>query len=74
MKMAIKPVSWARSCDVDHFGCDRLLLWYTVSRGAAEIQPWFQQSWWMKIHVPANFIGYGTFSLAAMVAVAYLLR
>jgi ABC-type transport system involved in cytochrome c biogenesis permease subunit len=32
------------------------------------------QSWWMKIHVPANFIGYGTFALAAMVAVAYLLR
>lgn len=52
------------------------LLWYTVSRGAAEIQPLVPalQSWWMKIHVPANFIGYGTFSLAAMVAVAYLLR
>jgi cytochrome c-type biogenesis protein CcsB len=28
----------------------------------------------MKIHVPANFIGYGTFALAAMVAVAYLLK
>jgi cytochrome c-type biogenesis protein CcsB len=27
----------------------------------------------MKIHVPANFIGYGAFSLAAMVAVPYLL-
>ncbi|MEO5573182.1 MAG: cytochrome c biogenesis protein CcsA, partial [Gammaproteobacteria bacterium] len=25
-------------------------------------------------HVPANFIGYGSFSLAAMVGVAYLLR
>ncbi|WP_416186471.1 c-type cytochrome biogenesis protein CcsB [Herbaspirillum sp. RTI4] len=52
------------------------LLWYTVSRDASEIQPLVPalQSWWMKIHVPANFIGYGTFSLAAMVAVAYLLK
>jgi hypothetical protein len=45
------------------------LLWYTVARDAAEIQPLVPalQSWWMKIHVPANFIGYGTFALAAMV-------
>jgi cytochrome c-type biogenesis protein CcsB len=52
------------------------LLWYTVSRDAAEIQPLVPalQSWWMKIHVPANFIGYGTFSLAAMVGVAYLCK
>jgi cytochrome c-type biogenesis protein CcsB len=52
------------------------LLWYTVSRGAADIQPLVPalQSWWMKIHVPANFIGYGTFALAAMVASAYLLK
>jgi cytochrome c-type biogenesis protein CcsB len=52
------------------------LLWYTVSRDAAEIQPLVPalQSWWMKIHVPANFIGYGTFGLAAMVGVAYLLK
>jgi cytochrome c-type biogenesis protein CcsB len=28
----------------------------------------------MKIHVPANFIGYGTFSLAAMVGFAYLVK
>jgi hypothetical protein len=47
------------------------LLWYTLSRDAAEIQPLVPalQSWWMKIHVPANFIGYGTFALAAMVSV-----
>jgi len=32
------------------------------------------QSWWMKIHVPANFIGYGTFALSAMVGAAYLLK
>jgi len=52
------------------------LLWYSVSRDAAQIQPLVPalQSWWMKIHVPANFIGYGTFALAAMVAVAYLLK
>ncbi len=52
------------------------LLWYTVTRDAHEIQPLVPalQSWWMKIHVPANFIGYGTFALAAMVAVAYLLK
>jgi len=52
------------------------LLWYAVSRGAAEIQPLVPalQSWWMKIHVPANFVGYGTFALAAMVALAYLLK
>ena len=52
------------------------LLWYTVTRDAADIQPLVPalQSWWMKIHVPANFIGYGTFSLAAMVASSYLLK
>lgn len=52
------------------------LLWYTFDREAQEIQPLVPalQSWWMKIHVPANFIGYGTFSLAAMVAFAYLVK
>jgi cytochrome c-type biogenesis protein CcsB len=52
------------------------LLWYTVARDAQEIQPLVPalQSWWMKIHVPANFVGYGCFALAAMVALAYLLK
>ncbi|RZL11152.1 MAG: c-type cytochrome biogenesis protein CcsB [Rubrivivax sp.] len=52
------------------------LLWYAFAKGAHEIQPLVPalQSWWMKIHVPANFVGYGTFSLAAMVALAYLLK
>jgi cytochrome c-type biogenesis protein CcsB len=52
------------------------LLWYTVARDAHEIQPLVPalQSWWMKLHVPANFIGYGTFSLAAMVAFAFLVQ
>ncbi|AKJ69851.1 cytochrome C biogenesis protein [Pandoraea thiooxydans] len=51
------------------------LLWYSIARDAYAILPLVPalQSWWMKIHVPANFIGYGTFSLAAMVGVAYLL-
>ena len=45
-------------------------------REAHEIQPLVPalQSWWMKLHVPANFIGYGTFALAAMVAFAYLIK
>src|SRR5690606_37334411 len=52
------------------------LLWYIFDRGAQRIQPLVPalQSWWMKLHVPANFIGYGTFSLAAMVAFAYLVK
>ena len=52
------------------------LLWYTVVRGAHEIQPLVPalKSWWMKLHVPANFIGYGTFALSAMVAFAYLIK
>lgn len=52
------------------------LLWYTLVREAHQIQPLVPalQSWWMKLHVPANFIGYGTFALAAMVAFAYLIK
>lgn len=51
------------------------LLWYTFGREAYEIQPLVPalQSYWMKVHVPANFVGYGSFSLAAMIGVAYLL-
>jgi cytochrome c-type biogenesis protein CcsB len=52
------------------------LLWYTLVREAHEIQPLVPalQSWWMKVHVPANFVGYGTFAIAAMVAFAYLIK
>jgi cytochrome c-type biogenesis protein CcsB len=52
------------------------MTWYAVVREASEIQPLVPalKSWWMKLHVPANFIGYGTFSLAAMVSLAYLLK
>jgi len=50
------------------------ILWYTFDRHANVIQPLVPalKSYWMKIHVPANFIGYGSFSLAAMVGLAYL--
>jgi ABC-type transport system involved in cytochrome c biogenesis permease subunit len=50
--------------------------WYTLVHGAHEIQPLVPalQSWWMKLHVPANFIGYSTFSMSAMVAFAYLIK
>ncbi len=51
------------------------ILWYTFDRHADGVQPLVPalQSYWMKIHVPANFIGYGAFSIAAMVSIAYLL-
>ncbi|KND61017.1 Cytochrome c-type biogeneis protein CcsA/ResC [Candidatus Burkholderia verschuerenii] len=52
------------------------LMWYSIARDAQQIQPLVPalQSWWMKIHVPANFIGYGSFALSAMVSVAYLAK
>jgi len=51
-------------------------LWYTFGKGAHEIQPLVPalQSYWMKIHVPANFVGYGAFAMAAMIGVAYLMK
>jgi len=51
------------------------ILWYIFDRQAHTIQPLVPalQSYWMKIHVPTNFIGYGAFSIAAMVGSAYLL-
>ena len=51
------------------------VLWYSASRGAHEIRPLIPalQAWWMKIHVPANFIGYGAFCMAAAFAVAELI-
>jgi cytochrome c-type biogenesis protein CcsB len=52
------------------------LLWYVFDRQAHVVEPLVPalQSWWMKIHVPANFVGYGGFAIAAMLGVAYLLR
>jgi len=51
------------------------ILWYTFGREAHHIQPLVPalQSYWMKLHVPTNFVGYGAFALAAMVGVAYLM-
>lgn len=52
------------------------LLWYSFERDADKILPLVPalKSYWMKIHVPANFVGYGSFALAAMTSVAYLLK
>jgi len=52
------------------------LLWYHFQKGGDTIEPLVPalQSYWMKIHVPANFIGYGAFAMAAMLGVAYLVR
>ena len=51
------------------------ILWYTFGKDAHIIQPLVPalQSYWMKIHVPANFIGYGAFSITAMIGVAYII-
>ena len=50
------------------------LLWYHFEKGAHEIAPLVPalKSYWMKIHVPANFIGYGAFALASMLGMFYL--
>jgi len=46
------------------------------SVGQAEIKPLVPalQSYWMKIHVPMNFIGYGSFGVACGAGMAYLVR
>ncbi len=51
------------------------LLWYTFDRGAYAIQPLVPalKSWWMKVHVPTNFVGYGGFAIAAMAGLAYVI-
>ena len=52
------------------------LLWYHFAQGAHEIEPLIPalQSWWMKIHVPTNFVAYGAFAIAAMIGVAYVIQ
>jgi len=46
------------------------------SRGHADIKPLVPalQSYWMKIHVPMNFVGYGAFAVACGAGMAYLVR
>ncbi|WP_018871698.1 c-type cytochrome biogenesis protein CcsB [Thioalkalivibrio sp. ALJ16] len=52
------------------------LLWYMFTRDAHIVEPLVPalNSWWMKIHVPTNFVGYGGFAIAAMLGVAYLIK
>jgi len=52
-----------------------VLFMFRYGLGAHEIQPLIPalKSYWMKVHVPANFIGYGAFSMAAMFGAAWLL-
>lgn len=51
--------------------CVIFIIWYSLARNAHQIQPLIPalQSWWMKLHVPANFIGYGGFAIAAMLGI-----
>ncbi|MDQ6964754.1 MAG: c-type cytochrome biogenesis protein CcsB [Mariprofundales bacterium] len=46
------------------------------SIGQADIKPLVPalQSYWMKIHVPLNFIGYGSFAVSCATGMAWLLR
>ncbi|MCF6208438.1 MAG: c-type cytochrome biogenesis protein CcsB, partial [Ghiorsea sp.] len=46
------------------------------SVGQAEIKPLVPalQSYWMKIHVPRNFVGYGSFAVACGAGMAWLFR
>ncbi|MFQ5518990.1 MAG: c-type cytochrome biogenesis protein CcsB [Mariprofundus sp.] len=46
------------------------------SIGQADIKPLVPalQSYWMKIHVPMNFVGYGAFAVACGAGMAYLVR
>ncbi len=49
---------------------------WLASVGQADIKPLVPalQSYWMKIHVPMNFVGYGSFSVACGAGMAYLFR
>jgi len=50
-------------------------IWLSA-RGHADIKPLVPalQSYWMKIHVPMNFVGYGAFAVACGAGMAYLVR
>jgi cytochrome c-type biogenesis protein CcsB len=49
---------------------------WLASIGQADIKPLVPalQSYWMKIHVPLNFVGYGAFAVACGAGMAYLTR
>ena len=46
------------------------------SNGHGDIKPLVPalQSYWMKLHVPLNFVGYGAFAIACAAGMAYLFR
>ncbi len=52
------------------------LMWYAIVHDAGQIQSLMPalDSWWMKIHVPANFVGYGTFFISGMAGFAYIIK
>lgn len=56
--------------------CSGFVLWYMFARQGHAIAPLVPalQSGWMKLHVPANIIGYAAFAVAAMAAFARLLQ
>lgn len=49
---------------------------WLASNGHSDIKPLVPalQSYWMKLHVPLNFVGYGAFAVACATGVAYLVR
>ncbi len=49
---------------------------WLASHGHGDIKPLVPalQSYWMKIHVPMNFVGYGAFAVACGAGMAYLFR
>ncbi|MDQ6950331.1 MAG: c-type cytochrome biogenesis protein CcsB [Mariprofundales bacterium] len=53
-----------------------LFIIWLGSYGEADIKPLVPalQSYWMKIHVPMNFVGYGSFAVACAAGMAWLVR
>ena len=56
-------------------GAAGFVVWYAMSRGAHQLAPLVPalDSYWMKLHVPLNFVGYGAFCIAAAAGAAWLL-
>ncbi|MDD3759578.1 MAG: c-type cytochrome biogenesis protein CcsB [Acidithiobacillus sp.] len=55
---------------------DIFLIWVGIAYHQNQIQPIVPalNSFWIKLHVPCEFVAYANFYLAAMVGLAYLLR
>ncbi|MDQ6953852.1 MAG: c-type cytochrome biogenesis protein CcsB [Mariprofundaceae bacterium] len=81
---AIIYLQWEKRYEAKAMGAFVMLLIATgiffsiwlESVGQAEIKPLVPalQSYWMKIHVPLNFVGYGSFAVACGAGMAYLVR